>query len=265
MVCLKTDLDVCQFAISLIDNTSLNLDDTEEAITQLLNSSLSIEPHTASICIYPKFIKFAKSKYPEFRVATVVNFPKGEDKEEDVIALTKQAVVDGADEIDMVVNYKSIIENKTKGLIEAKKLIEAVRQVCPEPVLLKVIIESGELKTEDLIESTSNIAIEAGADFIKTSTGKVPINATIETAQIMIKCIKQFHYHYPKSTRIIGFKPAGGVKTVEQTRQFLELAQSIMGDNWLSQRTFRFGASSLLKVLRSTISGDTTTQVTSGY
>lgn len=264
MVNLSLNSEVCKIGISLIDNTSLNLDDTNASIDALVAGSTAEEPHTAAICIYPKFVKYAKETYPHMRVATVVNFPGGQDSEADVVALTKLAVADGADEVDMVIDYKRIIVNETEGIEAAKAIVSAVRAACPEGrVLLKVIIESGELKTPRLIAAASNAAIECGADFIKTSTGKVPINATIESATVMLNCIKDFHAAHPYSKRVIGFKPAGGVKTVEQTREFLQLAESICGEGWLSQRTFRFGASSLLKVLRGALVDKTVTA--SGY
>jgi deoxyribose-phosphate aldolase len=111
--------------------------------------------------------------------------------------------------------------------------------VCPANVQLKVIVETGELKTEALIRQASEISIAAGADFIKTSTGKVPVNATLEYADIMLKVIRD-------NNTAVGFKPAGGVKDAEQAGQYLALAESILGKEWLTPARFRFGASSLL-------------------
>lgn len=250
----NSNTEVCRTAITLIDNTSLNLNDTTDNIDALIKESTCEEPYTASICIYPKFIKYAKVKCPSLRVATVVNFPLGQDSEADVVAMTEQAVADGVDEVDMVVNYKKIIENEIEGIESTRVMVSAVRAACPkDKVILKVIIETGELKEPHLIAAASNAAIECGADFIKTSTGKVPINATLEAAAIMLNCIKNWHTAHPESERIIGFKAAGGVKTFKQACEFLQLAESVCGKAWLSERTFRFGASSLLKVLRTTL------------
>ena len=136
-------------------------------------------------------------------------------------------------------------------------LVRACKDVCGEAVTLKVIIESGELESSVLIRLASEIAIEAGADFIKTSTGKVPVNATLEAAKIMLQVIKE-------KNKAIGFKAAGGVKTTQQAADYLALAEDIMGKEWISPKTFRFGASSLLGDLLATL-GVQANQTTSGY
>jgi deoxyribose-phosphate aldolase len=121
-------------------------------------------------------------------------------------------------------------------------MISAVRRVCPAPVLLKAILETGELRDRDLIRSASHIAIQEGADFLKTSTGKVAVNATLEAADIMLTCIRE-------SGRKVGFKAAGGVRTIGDARMYLNLAATIHSPDWPMPSTFRFGASGLLDIL----------------
>lgn len=246
-----SDAEVCRRGIELIDNTTLNLNDTEEAMDKIAAPFLGEQPHPAAVCVYPKFIRYLRQKYPNVDVATVVNFPSGQEPTEKVLADTKQAIADGAAEIDMVIDYKELIA--TRSSANAQKLVAAVRAACPRPALLKVIIESGELKDPALIAMASQAAVEGGADFVKTSTGKVPVNATIDAAAIMLATIKAWTDKHPDA--VIGFKPAGGVKTVEQVRQYFDLARLIMGEEWVTRRTFRFGASSLLYVLKDHLAG----------
>lgn len=240
-------------AIGLIDHTSLNTEDTEESISVFLkNAFLPGELHPAAICVYPKFVPLCKRLYPNARVAAVINFPMGEDVEADVIDATKRVIAAGVDEIDLVINYRLILTDSARGLEEAKSLTAAVHAVCSRStpsVLLKVIIESGELKCPKLIENTCKAVIEGGADFLKTSTGKVPVNATVDAAVVMLSTIASWKAEHPESRRSIGFKAAGGVKTPEECKKYLDIASSLFGSEWITPKIFRFGASSLLSVL----------------
>lgn len=228
--------------LHLIDLTSLNDDDSEESIILLCQKACSEVGNVAAICVYPKFIKIAHStlqKCPikDIKIATVINFPAGEDNIEKVILDTQEAVNLGANEVDLVFPYKQFIKGNTKL---ASSMIKACKKACGEHVLLKVIIESGELKQQALIESACQIAISAGADFIKTSTGKVKINATLQAAEIILACISR------SKNKAIGFKAAGGISSVEEAEKYLNLAETIMGSEWIKASHFRFGASSLL-------------------
>lgn len=249
--------DVVRKSISLIDHTSLNAEDTEESITAFLkNAFLPGELHPAAICVYPKFTSLCKRMYPTARVAVVINFPLGKDPESDVLRSAREALQAGADELDLVIDYRLIMDDRERGLKEAAALTGSVSRVCREEgrcAVLKVIIETGELKSAELIKDTSEAVIEAGADFIKTSTGKVPINATLEAARVMLTAIHDWHRRHPQSDRCVGFKAAGGVKTPEQCRDYLSLAESILGPKWVTPKTFRFGASSLLSGLRNAL------------
>ncbi len=229
-------------ALQLMDLTSLNEDDTPEAIIALCRQARTEAGNTAAICIYPRFIPLARKTLKslglnDVTIATVTNFPDGGDDVDIAVAETRAAVAYGADEVDVVFPYRALMAgNETVGA----ELVKRCKEACGANVLLKVIIESGELKDEALIRRASEIAIDAGADFIKTSTGKVPVNATTESARIMLETIRD------SGKTNVGFKPAGGIKTAEDAAVHLELADTIMGPEWVDRNHYRFGASSLL-------------------
>lgn len=172
----------------------------------------------------------------------MTNFPHGNDDIDIALAETHAAIAYGADEVDVVFPYRALMAgNEEVGY----DLVSACKEACADAgVLLKVIIETGELKTAELIRQAADVAIEAGADFIKTSTGKVPVNATPEAAEIMLRVIADKGVRHQ-----VGFKPAGGVKTAEDAALYLKLADDILGSDWADARHFRFGASSLLASL----------------
>ncbi|WP_315905340.1 deoxyribose-phosphate aldolase [Vibrio fluvialis] len=237
-------------ALKLMDLTTLNDDDTDAKVIQLCHDAKSPVGNTAAICIYPRFIPIAKKTLreqgtPDVRIATVTNFPHGNDDVDIAVAETKAAVAYGADEVDVVFPYRALMAgNEQVGF----DLVKQCKAACSDTVLLKVIIETGELKEEALIKKASQICIEAGADFIKTSTGKVPVNATPEYARIMLEVIRDMGV-----AKSVGFKPAGGVRTAEDAALYLAMADEILGDNWVDSRHYRFGASSLLTNLLNTL------------
>ncbi|CAQ82605.1 MULTISPECIES: deoxyribose-phosphate aldolase [Photorhabdus] len=240
-----TDLTAAaQRALSLMDLTTLNDNDTDDKVAALCHQAKSPAGNTAAICIYPRFIPLARKVLreqgtPEIRIATVTNFPHGNDDIDIALAETHAAIAYGADEVDVVFPYRALIAGNEQIGFE---MVKVCKEACAEAgVLLKVIIETGELKEVSLIRKAAEISIKAGADFIKTSTGKVPVNATLESAEIMIQVI-----HDMGVGETVGFKPAGGVRTAEEAAQYLALADRIMGDKWADARHFRFGASSLL-------------------
>ena len=258
-----TDLTAAaRLALSLMDLTTLNDDDTDEKVTELCHQAKSPEGNTAAICIYPRFISLARKVLreqgtPEIRIATVTNFPHGNDDLDIALAETNAALAYGADEVDVVFPYRALMAgNEQIGF----DIVKACKDACAKAgSLLKVIIETGELKDAALIRKASEISIKAGADFIKTSTGKVPVNATLESAELMLQVI-----HDMGVGKEVGFKPAGGVRTAEEAAQYLALANRIMGDNWVDARHFRFGASSLLGNLLATL-GHGEQKSSSGY
>ncbi len=235
-------------ALSLLDLTNLKDDCTQEQIDTLCARAQTPYGSSAAICIWPRFVAHARivlGKGHPVRIATVVNFPSGDMEIADVAAETREAIADGADEIDLVIPYRKLMAGNEKAVTD---MVAAVRAECVAPVLLKVIIETGELKDAALIRRASELAIEAGADFIKTSTGKVAVNATLEAADIMIRAIRE-------SGRKVGFKPAGGISTVADAALYLSLAETIMTPDWAMPSTFRFGASGLLDNILSVLSG----------
>ncbi|GLT17189.1 deoxyribose-phosphate aldolase [Vibrio zhanjiangensis] len=236
-------------ALKLMDLTTLNDDDTDAKVIALCHDAKSAVGNTAAICIYPRFIPIAKKTLreqgtPEIKVATVTNFPHGNDDIDIAVAETKAAVAYGADEVDVVFPYRALISGDEEVGFE---LVKQCKQACGN-ILLKVIIETGELKQEALIKKASEIAIKAGADFIKTSTGKVPVNATTEYARMMLEVIRDMGV-----ASKVGFKPAGGVRTAEDAAEYLAMADDILGDQWVDARHYRFGASSLLTNLLNTL------------
>jgi deoxyribose-phosphate aldolase len=246
---IMTDLKkAAQRGIELMDLTTLNDDDTDQKVIDLCHKAITAAGHTAAICIFPRFIPIARKTLndldaEDIKIATVTNFPHGNDDIAIAVLETRAAVAYGADEVDVVFPYRALMAgDETVGF----ELVKACKEACGDDAILKVIIESGELKDPALIRKASELAIDAGADFIKTSTGKVPVNATLEAAEIMLTVISE------KNTKV-GFKPAGGVRDAAQTAEFLGVAERILGADWATPSTFRFGASSLLNSLLHTL------------
>ena len=246
-------------AIGLLDLTNLNDDCTVADIEDLCRRAVTPHGKVAAICIWKEHIPQAKALLRDsgIRIATVVNFPHGGTDVDAVLAETRQAIADGADEIDLVLPYRALMKGADSV---ATYMVKAVRKACGGKALLKVILETGELKDEKLINRASKLAIDAGADFIKTSTGKVAVNATPQTAEIMLKVIRK---HGRKNKT--GFKPAGGIRTTEDAAAYLDLARRIMGKDWARPRTMRFGASGVLADLLATLEGEASAQQGEGY
>ncbi|MEG9476089.1 deoxyribose-phosphate aldolase [Mannheimia sp. HC-2023] len=251
-----------EIALSLMDLTTLNDNDTDEKVIALCEQAKTDFGTPAAVCVYPRFVPIARKTLKaqgieQVKIATVTNFPHGNDDIDIAVAETKAAVAYGADEVDVVFPYKALIAGNEQIGFE---LVKQAKAVCQEKnVLLKVIIETGELKSEELIRKASEISIRAGADFIKTSTGKVAVNATLESARIMLETIRDLGV-----AETVGFKAAGGVKTSEEAAEYLALARSILGSDWVNCSHFRFGASSLLGNLLATLKGEQQ-QAVQGY
>jgi len=245
-----TDLKAAALrALKLMDLTTLNDDDTDQKVIELCHNAKTAVGTTAAICIFPRFIPIAKKTLAEIgasevRIATVTNFPHGNEDIDIAVAETKAAIAYGTDEVDVVFPYRALIAGNEEIGFE---LVKQCKAACGD-ILLKVIIETGELKEPALIKRASELCIEAGADFIKTSTGKVAINATPEAAEIMLTVIRDMGV-----AKTVGFKPAGGVKTSEDAAQYLAMADTILGSEWADSMHYRFGASSLLTNLLNTL------------
>jgi deoxyribose-phosphate aldolase len=246
-------------AIRLMDLTTLNDDDTDAIVIELCHQAHTPVGDTAAVCIYPRFVPIARKTLREqateqIRIATVTNFPHGNDDIEIATAETRAAIAYGTDEVDVVFPYRALLRGEEQVGYD---LVASCKEACGDK-LLKVILESGELKEPALIRRASEIAIDAGADFIKTSTGKVPINATLEAAEVMLDVIKE-------KNSTIGFKVAGGVKDAATAKAYLDLARKILGDDWVDASHFRFGASSLLGNLLAELGVGEAKQEQGGY
>lgn len=227
-----------QRILSLIDLTNLNDDCTEDNVVELCSRAQGEFGNTAAVCVWPRFVNLCASilRGTSIKVATVVNFPHGGTDVADVVATTIATLDAGADEIDLVLPYQSMI---TGDEAQVLSMLQAVREVVHAPDHLKVILETGELINQERIRRASELAIKSGADFIKTSTGKSKISATPEAVTTMLQVIRD-------SERPVGLKPSGGIRTVAEAQQYLDLADAIMGPQWATPQTFRFGASGLL-------------------
>ena len=232
-------------ALSMLDLTSLGDDDSPASVGAMLKRAVTPAGPVAAVCVWPAFVAQAKSALAGtgVRVATVSNFPHGRPDIAGAVATTKQAVADGANEVDVVWPYDSWLNGNSTI---AGDLVAACKDACGTAAHLKVILETGRLQTATAIEGSSRDAIAAGADFIKTSTGKTPVSATLEAAHIMLEAIRD-------SGKPVGLKPSGGIRTTEQALAYLRLADNIMGAGWATSGTFRFGASSLLDALLKTL------------
>ncbi|WP_112610780.1 deoxyribose-phosphate aldolase [Rhizobium sp. WW22] len=245
-------------ALSLLDLTNLKDDCTPAQIEALCARAQSPYGNTAAICIWPRFVAQARGILGvdhAIKIATVVNFPAGDMEVADVAAEAREAIADGADEIDLVIPYRAFLAGSEQAVTD---MVATVKAECKGPVLLKTILETGEIKDTALIRRASELAIDAGSDFIKTSTGKVAVNATLEAADIMLRAIRA-------SGRNVGFKPAGGIGSVSDAALYLSLAETIMTPDWAMPSTFRFGASSLLDDILNVLAGGESKTASSGY
>lgn len=245
-------------ALPLIDLTNLNDDCTQADIDALCAKARTPHGNTAAVCVYPRFVAQSVGllQGSGIKVATVVNFPDGGTDIRTTMRETKQAVGEGADEIDLVLPYHAFINGSHE---DVEHMVTTIRAATDGTAVLKIILETGALKEDSLITAASHFALAEGADFIKTSTGKVAVNATPHAARLMLESIADF------GDRTKGFKAAGGIKTVEDCGVYLALADEIMGPDWVSQSTFRFGASGVLADVIAALDGEASAQPTQGY
>jgi deoxyribose-phosphate aldolase len=240
----ESDIALARRAIALLDLTDLTDDASPDGIARLCERAA--EHGTAAVCVWPDFVRQsidALSGTPVF-VATVVNFPSGDDRPHAVRVLTERALADGADEIDVVLPYRAWLAGDER---RAADVIDGVRNAA-SGVRMKVILETGALPDIASIERAARFAIDHGADFIKTSTGKIEISATPEAAKTMLRVIAE-------TDRPVGIKPSGGIRTIADAALYLAIADDIMGPEWVSPATFRFGASGVLDALVAALDG----------
>ena len=237
---------------SMMDLTTLKTDDTPASVTKLVNKVNAFQqaypewPLPASICVYPNFAAVVdKERTCDFNI-TVVSacFPSSQSFLEVKLKECEIAVEQGADEVDIVLALNSFLaddyEAAAEEIRQVRACIDAVAQKQGRKVHLKVILETGLLRTPEKIATASFLAMEAGADFIKTSTGKVDVNATPVAAYVMCECIAKF---YEATGKKIGFKPAGGISSAADALCYYSIVSSILGKEWLNKDLFRFGVS----------------------
>lgn len=243
-------LDRAQRILSLIDLTNLQDECTDDDVVTLCRRAHGPFGSTAAVCVWPEFVSVARtalrhmtSTGNEMKIATVVNFPQGGTDIAAVVNEAEQCLRAGAHEIDCVLPYRAF----SQGDIEtSSRLIDEVHRRVVGRGHLKVILETGELNDEKLITAAARLAIDNGADFIKTSTGKTPVSATPLAARLMLQVIAA-------ADRPVGCKPSGGIRTLEEAQVYLDLADEIMGPDWVSPATFRFGASGLLDAVEAVL------------
>ncbi len=240
-------------AIKMMDLTTLEGMDTPERVKSLCLKALTPDPtdlstpRPAAICVYGDMVKYAKATLGDsgvFVAAVATAFPSGRASLKVKLEDTKDAVRAGADEIDMVIDRGAFLAG---DYLEVYKQIVAVKEACKRSdgsyAHLKVILETGELQTYDNIRRASYLAMLAGGDFIKTSTGKVSVNATIPITMLMLQAVRDW---YEETGELIGVKPAGGIRTAKDAIKYLVVVKETAGETWLNPDLFRFGASSLL-------------------
>ena len=233
-------------AIGLVDLTDLDDRSTDAAVTALCERAA--EHGTAAVCVWPDFVARSQSELAgtQVRVATVVNFPTGDERAFAVALVTERALADGADDIDVVLPYRAFLAGDEARVAA---VLDAVRELVAAPAIVKVILETGALPDAATVERAAAFAIAHGADFVKTSTGKIPVSATLDAAEAMLRIIRA-------SDRVVGLKPSGGIRSFDDAMAYLDLADRTMGDGWATPATFRFGASGLLDALLAVAAGD---------
>jgi deoxyribose-phosphate aldolase len=246
----------------MMDLTTLKTDDTPASVTKLINKVNSFHesypewPLPASLCVYPNFASVVKDARKCDVNITVVSacFPSSQSFLEVKLRECEMAVEQGADEVDIVLALSAFLagdyESAANEIREVRRVIDAVAEKQGRHVHLKVILETGLLKTSENIANASFLAMEAGADFIKTSTGKVDVNATPAAAYVMCECIAKY---YAATGKKIGFKPAGGISTAADALCYYRIVEIILGKEWLNKDLFRFGVSRVANSILSAV------------
>jgi deoxyribose-phosphate aldolase len=237
-----------KLAVSMIDLTTLEGKDTRGKVYALCQKAMRPDPldrdipHVAAVCVYPAMVPYVKQALggSEVHIASVATgFPSGQTSLPIKLQETREAVASGADEIDMVIDRGALLSGNYQKVFDE---IAEIKEACG-PAHLKVILETGELADYDQVRKASMIGMYAGADFIKTSTGKVGVNATLPVTLVMLEAIRDFLHATGKK---IGMKPAGGISNAKLALAYLVLLYETMGPDWMTPDLFRFGASSLL-------------------
>ena len=240
-------IEALHLVLSMIDLTTLEGQDTPGKVQQLCQKAIHLHdalpglPHVAAVCVYPTMVAIAKRALEghDINVASVATaFPSGMSTLSIKLDDTRMAVDAGADEIDMVISRGAFLAGDYRYVFDE---IRAVKKACGE-AHLKVILETGELGTLDRVRRASMLAMHAGADFIKTSTGKIQPAATMQVTLVMLQAIRDY---YVETGRMVGMKPAGGISTSKLAVHYLVMLRETLGNAWMTPEWFRFGASSL--------------------
>lgn len=243
----EAKVQALKLSLNMMDLTTLEGKDSEGKVIQLCNKAKQLHapmpdlPPAAAVCVYPRMVSVAKRELTgtDINVCSVATaFPSGQAPLPMRIEETKFAVSEGADEVDMVISRGKFLMGEYQLIFDE---IAAIKEACGD-AHLKVILETGELHTYENVRKASDIAMYAGADFIKTSTGKISPAATQPVTLVMLDAIRDFYY---KTDKMIGMKPAGGIRTAKQAIQYLVIVKETLGAAWLNNKYFRFGASSL--------------------
>ena len=243
----ESKINGLKLALNMIDLTTLEGKDTQGKVKQLCYKAQHLHdvypglPTVAAVCVYPSMVKTAKTALGNsgIKVASVATaFPSGQAPRDVKIRDTKYAVQNGADEVDMVISRGKFLEGEYNFVFDE---IAAIKEACGD-ARLKVILETGELVTYDKVRRASDLAMYAGADFIKTSTGKISPAATMPVTLVMLEAIRDFYY---KTGKRIAMKPAGGISKAKLALHYLVMLNEVLGEEWMNNEWFRFGASSL--------------------
>jgi deoxyribose-phosphate aldolase len=251
--------EIARRALAALDLTSLGEDDPPARIEALCASAVGPGGTPAAVCVYPEHVGTARRALDAagaagVKVATTVNFPDGGDDALRAANETRRALAAGADEVDVVLPWRALAAGDAAA---ATRLVRACREAAPGRVL-KVILETGSLESPALVRAAADLALEAGADFVKTSTGKVPVGATPEAARILLESIRA---HGGGA----GLKVSGGVRSLAEAGAYLQLVDEAMGAGWATPAHFRIGASSLLGEIRAALGGVPGASSTTGY
>ncbi len=242
-------------ALACLDLTDLDESAAPDRIDALCARARTPHGPVAAVCIYPRFAAQARAALQGsgIRIACVVNFPTGDRPVDFVQAMTGDALAEGADEIDLVVPWRLLLTGNDAAM---REIVRTVRRTIGGATL-KTILETGELGDPDLVRRAATIAVEEGTDFLKTSTGKVPVNATPEAVEILLEVARD-------AGRPVGVKPAGGIRSTADAAAYLALCDRVMGPDWARPETFRIGASGLRDALLATLDGSEATPPAKG-
>ncbi len=243
-------------ALACLDLTSLNDGDTAADIEALCRRAQTAHGPVAAVCVWPRFVAQARAALPaSIKVAAVANFPDGALDVTRALADVAEIAQAGGDEVDVVLPYRALLADEST---EVAEFLSEVR-FASRPLTLKVIIESGELASPDRIAQATRLALAAGADFVKTSTGKTPVGATPEAAAVMLKEIKA------SGLSSAGFKASGGVRSVVDAAGYIAQAEATLGAAALNPQRLRFGASGLLTDIEAVLAGAASTASNAAY